>query len=438
LTRSGVLSDVSVHSFAGSSMLFSYLIMLLASVGLSAFLCVRSWKFVPHGLESHYTSRYFMMSIGNIVLSVYAVFILAATLLPVVTQIFGSPAVISQSFYQAISVPVAIIMCVGGALTPLMAWRKTNIKYLARQLIAPLFFGLVFVVLAVEAGMADPLFMITGAFASIMLVSNFQVILKYRVQKWGAFVSHMGVCLLLMGVVGSSIFFGQESVSLGMSSQNKECLDFGVGLEYVKSDGQSFETMYVLTHKDSEIKGKIGAKWDTRSQAYFTKPFIHKSFLRDVMVYVSNIREDMEFIVGRGSSVLQGGYTVKLLEYNEDVIKALVSDGPDSAKEITFSKDNMAPGSVAEIDGKSYFLSIDATGNHTVTFKLVDLRNSDRNTIRFTMTVMVKYCMLFVWLGMATMLLGLLWAFLGRLRSTRGSRMSSVLAKDKGVGVALP
>ncbi|NLI40109.1 MAG: cytochrome c biogenesis protein CcsA [Caldisericales bacterium] len=435
LTRSGVLSDVSVHSFAGSSMLFLYLVMLLTSIGLSVFLCVRSWKFVPHGLESHYTSRYFMMSIGNIVLSVYAIFILAATLLPAITQIFGSPAVISQSFYQAISVPVAIIMCVGGALTPLMAWRKTNIKYLIKQLIAPLFFGLVFVVLAVEAGMADPLFMITGALASIMLISNFQAMLKYSVQKWGAFVSHMGVCLLLMGVVGSSIFFGQESVSLGVSSQNKECLDFGVGLEYVKSDGQSFETMYVLTHKDSEIKGKISAKWDTRSQAYFTKPFIHRSFIRDVMVYVSNIREDMEFIVGKGSSVLQGGYTVKLLEYNEDFIKVLVSDGPDSAKEIIFDKDNMVPGSVAKIDGKSYFLSIDTMGSNTVTFRLVDLRNPDRNTVRFTMTVMVKYCMLFVWLGMIITLLGLLWAFLGRLRSTRGGMIASALVKDKRIGV---
>jgi len=98
----------------------------------------------------------------------------------------------------------------------------------------------------------------------------------------------------------------------------------------------------------------------------------------------------------------------------------------------------MTPGSVAEIDGKSYFLSIDSVGNNTITFKLVDLRNSDRNTIRFTMTVMVKYCMLFVWLGMIITLLGLLWAFLGRLRSPRGNRMSSVLAKDKGVGVALP
>ena len=98
----------------------------------------------------------------------------------------------------------------------------------------------------------------------------------------------------------------------------------------------------------------------------------------------------------------------------------------------------MAPGSIAEIDGKSYFLSIGAIGNHTVTFKLVDLRNSDRNTVRFTMTVMVKYCMLFVWLGMVITLLGLLWAFLGRLRPTRGNRISSVFAKDKGAGVALP
>ena len=135
LTRSGILGDTSVHAFVGSGLDLQLILLicvfLLPAIGLFLY----RYRQIPHVLKEESTwSREFWMFIGSLVIFLSAVFIMIATSLPVINDIFGtkwSTGDDSKFAYNRIEIFIAIIL---GLLTAIVQYLKYKNSSPARVL----------------------------------------------------------------------------------------------------------------------------------------------------------------------------------------------------------------------------------------------------------------------------------------------------------------
>ncbi len=244
LTRTGVLSSFSVHSFVAEGLktiMTSFLAVLaVASFG---FLALR-WRDIPsRPISEKLLSRdsfFVLLSLGLIVI---ATVISIGTSMPVISSIPGvgnalqsffgaafeldrgqaldpnAPAFtdgrfgLVASFYHATVPPLAIILVVLMIIGPLLGWRDTNVRHLLRALRWPALAAVLVACLGLVLGARDPLplaYLGLGAFAA---GTNILMIIRTVKSGWlriGGYLAHVGLAVLLAGVVGSSFYATPE------------------------------------------------------------------------------------------------------------------------------------------------------------------------------------------------------------------------------------
>lgn len=249
MTRSGVVA--SVHAFAegpvGDYFLGFLVVVILASLVLVAFRFVQLRS--PHRIESLLSREAFFV-INNMVLVALALGLLALTLWPVVTRNFWGRVETTQApTFNLVMNPFFVLMLALTAIGPAMGWIKTSRKNLTRNLIVP---GALALPLA--AGFqtwasflhgGDPLtplehFYPTFAvnyFASFILVSlpwellraiksrqrrtsdatwlgSAAKVLTLNNRRYGGYTVHLGLAILVVGIVNSSMFREKHEVQL--------------------------------------------------------------------------------------------------------------------------------------------------------------------------------------------------------------------------------
>ncbi|MEN6358081.1 MAG: cytochrome c biogenesis protein CcsA [Armatimonadota bacterium] len=124
LTRSGVLSKLSVHSFADLGTSGYLLAFVLTYTIFSIVLVVSRWNSVSTQKPNLVlASRDFMLSLGIIVLVVFAAVVAAGTSYPLVTKSGLQP-----SFYTRMSIPIACALILLIVLASILAWSRDGVK----------------------------------------------------------------------------------------------------------------------------------------------------------------------------------------------------------------------------------------------------------------------------------------------------------------------
>jgi cytochrome c-type biogenesis protein CcmF len=126
LTRSGILADFSVHSFAAPDKALYYMLLaflcvvtLLAAV---VFLARVASISRAEAFEEE-ASRGFYFVIGTWLIYAASLIVLVGTSWPLLSQVSGHPANVTQSFYNHWLFPVAILVCVAMGISPFLKWR---------------------------------------------------------------------------------------------------------------------------------------------------------------------------------------------------------------------------------------------------------------------------------------------------------------------------
>lgn len=113
LTRSGILGDFSVHSFAGSSI--GAALALVDAVILIGGLSVILWKAkeLPQGelYESH-GSAAFAVLLGSLLIIFVAAIVWVGMSMPLLSQLFGEAASVDTDFYVKSTAPLAAVLIV--------------------------------------------------------------------------------------------------------------------------------------------------------------------------------------------------------------------------------------------------------------------------------------------------------------------------------------
>jgi cytochrome c-type biogenesis protein CcmF len=301
LTRSGVIN--SIHSFAKSSIGAWFLMFVVVTALFSTALII--WRLpllrARTKLESA-LSREAAFLYNNLLLVALALTILWGVIFPILTQLYdGQTRTIGRPYYdfflRAFGLPLLLLMGIG----PLIAWRRTTFRSLARALRWPMSVALVAGVGLVLAGAGSSTpGLIAYTFCAFVLTtiilelvrgtratgSLFELVSRNR-RRYGGYIVHASIVLLAIGIAGSSAYGTTREARL--SPGQSIAVDHNTftfrGIERSTS-ATARETRAVLT-----ISGRTSGTLRTGVNNYFTgddsrEVGIHTNWLRGEDLYV--------------------------------------------------------------------------------------------------------------------------------------------------------
>ncbi len=230
LTRSGVVS--SVHAFAQSSIGTWFVWFLAIALATCVFFFVRNRETLKseHRLES-LVSRESSFLFNNLVLLVSCFAVLWGTLFPVLSEwVTGSKVTVGPPFFNRVNVPIAIFLVFLTGVGPLLAWRKTSLDSLKRNLLWPTVFAIVTAIVLMVGGMkpwedvayfysliaislsAMVLATVFGEFwrggrviarqTGANIFSGMVTITRRNTRRYGGYLVHIGVIFIIIGFAG--------------------------------------------------------------------------------------------------------------------------------------------------------------------------------------------------------------------------------------------
>ena len=288
LTRSGVLADFSVHSFANlglTSFLLTFLfVIMIAGYGLLLYR-LREIPKSPQRVGGF--SRESMMWLGQLVFLLMCALIAVGMSAPLITRLFGPPANVQTSYYNLVNAPLAIIMGLLLGLGPLMRWRRQDPKALLRAALPALVLALVLTLVIVVRGVRDALpagIIFAAAFAlaanSVVAARGFRVGWRHGVAALG----HMGVAVLLIGVIASSGYGVAAQVQL---PQGEERQALGYSLTYqglVKEPDGKGHVRIAVSSREGRFEATPALYWSEFNQGYMKKPHVERYLTHDVYI----------------------------------------------------------------------------------------------------------------------------------------------------------
>ncbi len=252
ITRSGVIQ--SVHAFAKDPLsLFVFLsMMILAAIAAVVGLVIRSKEFEGADEFESLTSKESAYYFNNVLMLVAAVVVAGLTMSPA----FGGKSYGAET-YNAIARPVGILYVLIMAVCPILSWGKTDGATFWKRIKWPVITAGVLTALLgviwwvelwpnylVENPAANPLTSVvhgwealiglaTGALAITVavylfadgarkrsaakgegyLTSLWRIITKARTQS-GGYITHLGVGIILIGLVGSTMFVNEQMATV--------------------------------------------------------------------------------------------------------------------------------------------------------------------------------------------------------------------------------
>jgi cytochrome c-type biogenesis protein CcmF len=244
IVRSGVVP--SVHTFAISAIGPWFLAFLFICIVFSAVvLALRSRHLGSHATQVAPISREGAFVLQNLLLIGVVVVVLWGTILPLVSGMLGQQRVVGASYYERAAGPLFVLILALMAAGPLLPWRRTkawSIKALtwpAATAAVVLMALLVAGVRSVAALVALPLVAAVAATAVTQLTrltggwSRLPALLRRRRRRYGAYLAHLGLAVLVIGIAASHFWQQEQDVTL---SPGQQVTVAGYTLTYVGSE----------------------------------------------------------------------------------------------------------------------------------------------------------------------------------------------------------
>ncbi len=337
LTRSGVLSDFSVHSFSDLGLSGPLIFYILFFIVISAYLFLRRIGTIQSArIDDKILSADNLINFGIIALCIYAFFILIGTSMPILSKAFLSkPTTVKQAYYNNLSIPFGIIMLLLIILSILRMRKISTISLVVLSLLS-LIFGVLFNVFHTNNFFAY-------IFAVLSLFMLFQSILDLVQARTAAVVSsrvaHIGVAFLVIGIIASNLH--SSSVQKRVT-QNEETKLGSVSLIFEGiTQSQKSSLQYTLRDGDTKMAIETPYYFDRKTNSLFREPYIRYGFSYDTYIspveYVSGIEEISQVMLSKGIVKNYEGYEVQFVGFNAEKLDMMKGNGILTA-EIEFRK----------------------------------------------------------------------------------------------------
>ena len=240
LTRSGVLGEASVHSFTDLGLNGQLLLYMIFFSVISIALLIVRWKHIPGSeKEASVYSREFWIFIGVTALCLMGFQVLIPTSFPVfnnIVEAFGgvsklAPPADQVEFYSRFQLWFAVALSLLSGTGQFFWWKKIDGKKLWSELYGPVLITLIVWALVISVGrIFNPSLMVLTLAGLYTIIANAKIgfgIIKSSPSLSGGAVAHIGVGMMLLGIVFSSGY--SKVVSLnnsGLLISNEFSADF--------------------------------------------------------------------------------------------------------------------------------------------------------------------------------------------------------------------
>jgi cytochrome c-type biogenesis protein CcmF len=446
LTRSGVLSDASVHSFVAPGQIV-FLLLLIFMIFFTIFglsFLVYRWSY----LEKHFTfednflSRELALFTGTVALLAAAIIILFGTSLP----IFGNT--VDISFYNRLVLPLAIIMAFVNALSLFLKWNRTPVNLFLKELILPVFVSFVGMLFVVLVGKVYDINYILLVFFTIMsfevnLVFFVQIV-KKQIIKTGAYVAHIGIAVFALGVIFNGGYSQTKHVAM---PKGEEVSVFGHQLKFtgvepfyngkrfkfhvVVKDGNSIDVVSPVMFF-SEMDG--GLMREPSVLNYWTKDFYISPLSYDEGKNISHKGKEVSLSIGESKVVDGVKFTFNDFDLPDGFVSKMQSGekftlGVNLTAELNGEKYSVDPQQIMD-HGKT--INLPAKLENGIIIKIVSIKaegNVKLNIIApndkhitpkevFSANVSIKPFVSLIWIGVLIMGLGFIFSILYRIKDS--------------------
>jgi cytochrome c-type biogenesis protein CcmF len=279
LTRSGILSDASVHSFSGSdSTIYSVLLIILIGFALSVFIGIyKRRKSLGNNkpLSSNILSRELGLFYGSMLLIGSAVAILFGTSAP----IFGTS--VDLSFYNQINMLLAVFFVPLIGFTLYLNWQNTPIKEFIKKVTISFVISIIITYLAIyQSGVSNFLYYLLIFTSILTLTINIEYILKLKTRtlQMGGHIAHIGFGIFLIGSLFSSVLSTSETVDL---PKNESQTVFNKKITYLGNEPI-----------DNSKKYSFNVKIEDGNNSYLSKPVMY------ISEYNNNLMREPDILIG--------------------------------------------------------------------------------------------------------------------------------------------
>ena len=318
VTRSGLIE--SVHAFGRSPLGYYFLAFLAVVVAVTTALVIwrREELKSKHEMES-FLSREFSLLVTVLGMVGVGLAVLLGTLYPTLAEsLSGQQLSVGPSFYSRVFTPLGAAVIVIIAICPLLAWGKSSPQRVLRAMLWPGIMAVAFGIALALAGIR-PLYAVLGfalcvfVFTSVLVefgrgwlarkrmtgesypVAFLRLVNKNH-RRYGGYLVHLGVVILAAGVIGSSVYTTDTTISLrpGESMQVQ-----GYTLKYAEYAIQPTEAKqrFAVTldvSKGNRSLGRMTAEknfhWNI--EQWVTEVAIRPGLVEDLYVILSGLEQN--------------------------------------------------------------------------------------------------------------------------------------------------
>jgi cytochrome c-type biogenesis protein CcmF len=321
LTRSGILGESSVHSFTDLGLSGQLLLYLLFFMVGAIILSVVRWRDIPSTeKEASVYSREFWIFIGATTLCLMGFQVLAGTSIPVVNSILGgfgiekklAPPTDAIAFYSNFQIWFAIAVGLLSAVGQFFWWKKIDRKILMNQLFVPAVAALLVSVIIVNIlkvfNLPYALLMLAGFFTIFANAKILFGLLKASPTLSGGAIAHIGVGLMLIGIMFSAGY--SRVVSLN-----------NTGLQISKEFSKEFnrDNLLLFIHEPRTMWGfdieYLGERLEPRYHTGFIrKSDVHETGDKNLVIAKNEIKVGSKTYKGNDSIHVHGENTFYEIE----------------------------------------------------------------------------------------------------------------------------
>ncbi len=270
LTRSGILGDSSVHSFVDPG--YEVYLSLIVFISLFTLISVATILYRYKELRAlnaetnKMLSRESTLFIGSITLCAAALVIFAGTTWPIFQK-----GTIDQEFYNRMNLPIAILIALINGISLLLKWKQNDERTFFKSLLFPLTLAFVVTVGLVFVGVQDfliALFALASLFTFFVNAELAVNAFRKKKSSIGAYVAHLGIALVFLGIIASSKYSREENLSLELNTPQNA---FGYTLTYMGA------TPFQDPSNKTDTKYHFNVKVEKDNKEMLLKPVMYYS-----------------------------------------------------------------------------------------------------------------------------------------------------------------
>ncbi len=323
LTRSGVLSETSAHSFGDNGLTAQLLVYLLFFLTLVIVLFGMNITKIIDRKKDEILSKEFWMFIGSLIIALAAFQIIFTTSIPVFNKVLGThlaPPTDNVAFYNRWQMPYALLVAVFIGFSQFLNYSSNRLKEALKKLALPAILALLaslpFLISGIVTQPAFVLFLYFILFGFFAIIAN--IIFKTSFPgNTGALIAHLGFIIFLLGTL---ITFSNSRVistntsryDMGNEKSNAENLMLvkndtlymaGFYVTYVNKSRSGNTTFYrvdFLRMKEGKLKQQFSlypsVNVHPRMGAVYNPATRHYPLI-DYYTYIAQVGEGPDYIV---------------------------------------------------------------------------------------------------------------------------------------------